>query len=97
DNRTRLDAKSRRVWDIVNNGGAGRDLQNGDLSFALLNGTDLHGARLVDADLSGADLTGANLLGANLTGANLRFVVLHKSRINDSTVLDGKSRLVWEI
>ena len=87
DERTRLDAKWRLVWEIVNKPVAGRDLRGADLTGADLRGADLRGA-----DLDGAVLRGADLRGAVLRGADLRGAI-----IDERTTLDAKWRLVWEI
>lgn len=64
------------LWEIVNEGAAGRDLRGVDLSWAILPGANLreaklNGGRLCYADLRGADLAGADLRDADLRGANL--------------------------
>lgn len=66
DRETRLPIKWRLVWDLVTNGGTGRDLS----------GVDLEGANLFLADLTGANLSNAHLRGANLDSAKLSRVVL---------------------
>lgn len=63
-----------------------------DLSGAILSRADLTGARLGETNLSDANLSGANLIGADLSAANLR-----RAKVDDSTQLDGKWRLVWSI
>jgi uncharacterized protein YjbI with pentapeptide repeats len=65
----------------------GADLSGLDLSEAKLRGADLR-----QADLSGADLSGANLLGTNLSQANLI-----RAYLDDTTQINDKWRLVWEI
>lgn len=65
------------VWDIVNNGARGRDLQGLDLSM-----TDLEGANLCEADLSNANLTGTKLSRANLAKSNLIKANLIKTDLN---------------
>ncbi|AOX03600.1 hypothetical protein BJP34_32950 [Moorena producens PAL-8-15-08-1] len=56
-----IDEKWYLVWDIVNNGVEGRELQGLDLSMA-----DLEEANLCEADLSSVDFTRTKLNGANL-------------------------------
>ncbi|EGJ31428.1 MULTISPECIES: pentapeptide repeat-containing protein [Moorena] len=56
-----IDEKWYLVWDIVNNGVEGRELQGLDLSMA-----DLEEANLCEADLSRVDFTRTKLNGANL-------------------------------
>ena len=94
--------KSRLVKEILENSTYRRDLRNANLSGANLSGVYLSGANLSGANLSGANFSGANLSGANLSGANLSGaylsgVYLRNTRINSSTKLDNKWRLVWEI
>ena len=50
------------------------------------------GAKLGETNLTDADLSGADLSGADLSEARLRF-----AKLDDSTQLDGKWRLVWSI
>ncbi len=66
---------------------AGVDFQNADLREV-----NLEGANLMWANLQGADLRGANLDRADLWRANLAGVAL-----DDTTRLDAKWHLVWDI
>ncbi|PHJ69278.1 hypothetical protein VF14_03040 [Nostoc linckia z18] len=99
--------KIRLVQEIIAQGASGRDLSDADLSSV-----DLRGTNLSNADLSCADLTGTNLKGANLEGAdlncadlrgtnlettNLNRVSLHDAIIDETTIINNKWRLVWEI
>ncbi|GAB1541278.1 pentapeptide repeat-containing protein [Scytonema sp. NUACC21] len=70
----------------------GTYLIGANLSSTDLTGADLTGADLDSANLTGADLTGANLNGANLNGANLR-----QTQIIETTKIDQKWSLVWQI
>jgi len=75
DENTTMDSTYMLVWEIVNEGGAGRDLSeanlvNADLSHSDLRGADLTGQRLTLVNLTGANLTGADLTGADLTSVN---------------------------
>jgi len=112
DDATRLDAKWRLVWEIVNHGASGRDLTGVDLSQANLSGADMSQAILSRAVLAATDLSGANLYGADLRGAVLtapdpqggtpHHATLHGADLagvmmDDSTQIEGKWRLVWEI
>jgi uncharacterized protein YjbI with pentapeptide repeats/WD40 repeat protein/tetratricopeptide (TPR) repeat protein len=112
DDTTRFDDKWRLAWEIVNKGGEGRnlsgvDLNGADLRQARLAGADLSGAQLVTANLRGADLKGANLRGADLdfaelqgadlTGADLSEVELTFPKLDDTTRIDPKWRLAWQI
>jgi uncharacterized protein YjbI with pentapeptide repeats len=93
DNTTQIDPKWRLVWEIVNQGAEKRNLSGpSDLAKA-----DLSDANLREANLENVSLSGANLHGADLTGANLHQVSLHEAKIDDTTRLDDKWRLVWEI
>ncbi len=75
----------------------GAVLRQADLSQADLSGANLGGADLRAANLSGADLRGANLRGANLRQADLSEVNLRGAKIDDTTQIADKWRLVWEI
>jgi uncharacterized protein YjbI with pentapeptide repeats len=67
---------------------SGSDLLRGaDLRKANLSGANLEEANLSEADLRGADLSDAELVGADLRGA----------KIEDTTRINSKWRLVWEI
>jgi uncharacterized protein YjbI with pentapeptide repeats len=86
---------------------SGANLSRADLWHADLNGTNLSGANLSlaslwQADLNGANLSGADLWhadlgGANFGGANLDRASLQAATLDDTTVIDAKWRLVWEI
>jgi uncharacterized protein YjbI with pentapeptide repeats len=92
---------------------SGANLSRADLDEADLRGADLRGADLSETtnlhgvDLRGADLTGATLWGADLSEADLREAILsrinmdwaklEKTKIDDTTQIDDKWRLVWEI
>jgi uncharacterized protein YjbI with pentapeptide repeats len=112
DDTTRLDAKWRLAWEIVNQGAAGRDLSGVDLSQADLSHADLSHAILSHAILTDTNLSGANLYGADLSGAILtepdvsggepHNAILHNAdlagvRMDDTTQIERKWRLVWEI
>lgn len=99
---TKIDAKWRLVWEIATQGAEGRDLhaldlRNVDLHEANLKGADLHNADLGEAHLWGADLSRANLSGTNLNGADLSWTDLNFAKIDNTTQIDAKWRLVWEI
>jgi uncharacterized protein YjbI with pentapeptide repeats len=109
---TRLDDKERLVWEIVNQGGNRRDLSGVNLSQANLADADLSQANLsravlTDTNLSGASLYGADLRGAILTeadpqGGSPRQAMLEEAdlagvRLDDTTQIEDKWRLVWEI
>jgi uncharacterized protein YjbI with pentapeptide repeats/predicted nucleic acid-binding Zn ribbon protein len=71
DETTQFSDKWRLVWEIVDQGAAGRDLSEADLSEANLFGADLSEANLSEANLYKADLFEANLSEADLSKANL--------------------------
>lgn len=78
------------------------NLQRIDLSGANLGKADLMWAKLQEAVLEDTNLSQANLLqtnlcGTNLHGADLSEAMLFASKINETTQLDDKWRLVWEI
>ena len=70
----------------------GANLDRHNLSGVNLRGANLRKARLRDADLNGTDLRGVDLRQVDFWGANLR-----GSKIDDTTQLEAKWRLVWEI
>ena len=72
-------------------------LSQANLGDANLRGADLRGARLARADMNGADLSGADLRGADLRDAKLRKAILLGAILDDTTRLDDKWRLAWEI
>jgi len=96
---TRLDAKWRLVWSIINEPGASRDLREADLRGADLREAELSGANLDRADLSGADLSEANLSeadlgeadlsGTDLDGANLRGAKVTEEQLALAKSLEG--------
>jgi uncharacterized protein YjbI with pentapeptide repeats len=94
--------RQKLIFEILTRGAVGRDLSEADLREATLRGANLSGANLNRADLSKAnlreatlseaDLRGANIREADLNGANLR-----RTKIDNTTQIDGKWRLVWKI
>jgi uncharacterized protein YjbI with pentapeptide repeats len=107
DESTRIEDKYRLVWELVDQGGAGRDLSGADLSQAYLSGAFLSGADLSGADLSGAvlrwarlsqaSLEGADLRGADLRGAVMKGADLRGAVIDEAARIDDEERLVWVI
>jgi uncharacterized protein YjbI with pentapeptide repeats len=73
------------------------NLRGADLGGANLSGANLSQADLSEADLNSAILTGTNLSGADLRGATLRWTDLRGARMDDTTQIDEKWRLAWEI
>ncbi len=94
DGDTRLDDRWRLVWQIVNQGAEKRNLQEQAVNLSQAN---LRGARLRESNLANGSLSQADLRGADLTGADLANVSLRQAIIDDTTKLDDKWRLVWEI
>ena len=68
-----------------------------NLSGADLRLVDLAGANLTLANLSRADLQEANLSQADLRRADLNGANLRGAQIDETTQIDDKWRLVWEI
>ncbi len=68
---SRLPAPLRITWEIVNRQQDGRQLNNVNLSEAVLSGGHMEGFSLVGANLSQAVMLGTNLREANLQQANL--------------------------
>jgi uncharacterized protein YjbI with pentapeptide repeats len=106
DDDTQIDAKWRLVWEIVNQGGADRDLSGvnlsdahlfevylhrADLSMANLEGADLRLADLSEACLHQADLSGANLRGADLRWTDLSGAYLTGAIVTDARLAKAKS------
>jgi uncharacterized protein YjbI with pentapeptide repeats len=73
------------------------DLSETNLSKASFFGADLSEANLYETDLCDAELIMADLRGANLNGADLRGASLMGAKINETTQIDDKWHLVWEI
>lgn len=92
DDTTRIEERWRLAWEIVHQGGKGRDLGSVDLNSTDLSGADLRSANLREADLSNANLSGTDLTAADLFSSNLR-----GTTIDDTTKIEGRWRLVWEI
>ena len=112
DHSTKLDDKWRLIWDIVNHGGNGVDLRGVNLSQANLAKADLSYANLSRAVLTNTNLSQATLYGADLRGAiltepdpqggkphqaNLNLADLAGVKLDDTTQIEEKWRLVWEI
>ncbi len=99
-----MDDNDRLIQDINNqrrnNGGI--DLENRDLTGAILNRVNLRGASLMLANLTGADLGGAmlrgailrraNLTSADLRGANLMFASLRGANLRGANLTDASLR-----
>jgi uncharacterized protein YjbI with pentapeptide repeats len=86
NDKTKLDKKWHKVWEIVNQPEANRNLSGADLSGADLSEANLSGADLSEANLSEANLSDANLSGANLSGANLSDANLSEANLSDANL-----------
>lgn len=86
DRRTRLDAKWRMVWEIVNLGAQGKDLRKADLRGTNLCEANLREANLSEADLSEADLSNADLSNANLKNAFLGGAMLFRANLRGANL-----------
>jgi len=75
----------------------GANLSQADLHEANLSEADLRGANLSQADLHGANLSEADLREADLSNARLQMSRLHWVKLDNTTKIDSKWRLVWEI
>jgi len=95
DRTTQMEDKWRTVWQILNQSAENRDLTM--RGGVYLSQADLRGANLRGANLTSGSLSETDLRGADLTGANLNNVSLYKTNIDETTQLDDKWRLVWEI
>lgn len=88
-----IDPKWYLVWDIVNNGAEGRDLNEVDLSEANLSesnfkngnlsGSDLSKSILHGSNFSWTDLSRANFKKANLAGANFDWADFGEANLNE--------------
>lgn len=76
---------------------SGVNLTNANLSETNLVGTNLRGANLKGANLYKANLSRADLCGADLRDTNLQKAFLRQVKIDATTQLDRKWRLVCEI
>ncbi|HEX8682140.1 MAG TPA: pentapeptide repeat-containing protein, partial [Ardenticatenaceae bacterium] len=85
---TRFDLKWQLVWEIINQGAAGRDLSWIDLSHATLRAANLKGAVLFGANLRTTDLRGANLSGTDLGGADLDGADMSDADLRGAYVID---------
>jgi uncharacterized protein YjbI with pentapeptide repeats len=97
DQDTIMDPKMKLVWQIVNQGIAGLTLTNKDLSVARFPSVNFSGGKMNGSDFSASFLTGGDLRGASFSNANMRFVDFTDTQIDGATILDSKSRLVWQI
>lgn len=97
DSQTMLDSKWVRVWQLINGQATNTVFANLDFSIADMREADLSAKSFAGSDFSSTLLAGADLRGANFANANLRFVDFFASLMDTNTVIEAKSRLVWEI
>ena len=82
NDKTKISASGRTVWEIVNN-------EAKDKNF---NGVDLRNSNLFRADLSKADLSHAILENANLNSANLNSAYLFKANLTRANLQNADLR-----
>jgi uncharacterized protein YjbI with pentapeptide repeats len=97
DSSTVFDRRTLAIWLIVNGKGANRAFSDVDLSFADLSGGNLTNSTLAGIDLSAADFQNADLRGANLTNAILRLHDLRGAKMDETTNITNKWRVIWDI
>ena len=97
DAQTVLPPKWVKVWQLVNDQATNTAFTNLDLSLADLRSANLSGLNFAGSDFSASDLGGADARGANFTNANLRFVTWQSAELDANTIIEGKSRLTWEL
>jgi uncharacterized protein YjbI with pentapeptide repeats len=76
---------------------SGADLSGADLSNATLIGADLRSTNLRGAKLYSVGLIGSDLRGADLSNADLRLANWTKVKLDRTTKIFPKWKLVWEI
>ena len=82
-----MDDDDRLIQDINNQRNNGQiNLENRDLTGAVLNDVDLRRANLRNVDLRDAYLRGANLRGANLISASLREAILNDVDLSEANL-----------
>jgi uncharacterized protein YjbI with pentapeptide repeats len=92
--KTMIDPKWYSVWEIVNRGGANRNLSGVDLSNANLQGVDFEEANLTNANLSNSILLHSNLNRANLTNTDLAGANLGSIDLSSSTLEGTKLKAI---
>ncbi len=92
-----MDTQPKLVWQVVNFGATNAVLTNKDLSFARLDGVSFNGAKLNGTLFTQSFLNNADVRGANLTNCALTFVTWGGALMDGSTVIEPRSRLVWQI
>jgi len=73
------------------------NLSNANLREADFNSANLSKANLSKADFQGADIRGSDFRGADLQEANLDRTNFTNVRLDETTLIDEKYRLVWTV
>ncbi len=97
DENTIIDAKPKQIWQIVNQGASNAALANIDLSFANFTGASFNGANLSNSALGADIMMNCDLRKANFTNADTRFIDFRGAQMDSTTIIDSRSRLVWQI
>ena len=97
DPLNRMPPKPLLAWQIVNEGRAGADLSEADLSGMILTHIDLSNTDLRRANITAVDFAGTDLRGADLRGTRSALVNLRNSILNDESRLPATLRITWEI
>jgi uncharacterized protein YjbI with pentapeptide repeats len=84
DPKTKIAAKSRQVWEIVNQETDSKNFSGIDLSYTNLFGCDLSGADLSNVKFNHANLSRANLKDAYLYKADLTGVNFHDADLTNA-------------
>ncbi len=97
DENTVVDAKPKLIWQIINQGASNEVLANIDLSFGVFTGASFNGANLSNSALGAAVMMDTDLRHANFTNADTRFIDFRGALMDSTTIIDSRSRLVWQI
>lgn len=97
DPLTRIPPIPHLVWQIVNEGRAGADLSQVNLTGAHLLDSDLRGTNFTKATLTAVDLRGSDLRDANLSRVNFDLLNISNTQINEATILPRILRVIWGI
>ena len=100
--RANLQATDFRFASMIDANLRGADLRGADFSNANLTRAKLQGALASFVDFTGANLTEADFAGADLRftsllDAQIDFIGLQNTIIDEETLLDPKTRLIWEL
>jgi uncharacterized protein YjbI with pentapeptide repeats len=92
DATTTIDAKSRLVWQILNNGGANQDFHGANLATTWLIGANLVGANLTNTLFTTSVLEEVNFGAANLTRANLNNADIFSGTLTNANLTQAQFR-----